>query len=445
MSKTTSAEYPQQSKRAGPLLFLAFSSIWTGLVLTEFVSNNVLGLTISRFTESAFVIGILMAINPAFGFIANPIIGIIGDRIWTPVGRRAFFLIVGAPIVAFCLILVPNTPETLSWFAGLFGAEKETVLSVSENVTYNLILLISLIVVFQLVQDILWGSDHPLLADLVPPEMRTRMVGTMNTCAQIAGFFFMRYALDGGPNFFGEKLPYYLAAGAQVILVAAAAFYIGRLEQPPVRSNRPKLTFKRYLSDAFSDPTLRRYLIMVLTSSFALNCVQGFTALYAVKTLLMERSAYGEAWSYFSLIALLSAFAIGWLIERFLPKPTALACAYSIMLVACVIGYFSTDQAGLSIVAIVFAFGAVAYQVTYKAFYTEFLPPDIIGQLSGVLNISYALGRMSALILGGAVIGLLDNDYSYIWPMSAIAAIVSIVLVLRIPDPRFEARKAQNA
>ncbi|MDQ8198940.1 MFS transporter [Pelagicoccus enzymogenes] len=402
-------------RKTGPLLFLAFSSMWTGLVVTEYVSNNVLSWEIKKFTENAFIISFLLSLNPAFGFIANPIIGIISDRIWTPVGRRAFFLIVGAPIVATCLILIPHAQ--------------------------SLIFLVLLIFIYQIVQDILWGSDHPLLADLVSPEMRTKMVGTMNTCSQLAGFFFLRYAMDGGENFFGTKLPFYIAAAAQVLMVAAVAIYIGRLERPAPKTNRPKLTFKRYVHDAFAEPTRRRYLTMVFSASFALSVVQGFASLYAVETLFLSRSEFGQAWSYFSLIPIFFAFAAGWAVERFLPKPIALAIAFAVMACGSILGYFAGSQHALSIVAIVVSAGTVVFQVTYKAFYTEFLPKDIIGQLSGVLNICYALGRLMAYWIAGGIIFLLGNDYSYIWPISAVASLVSIIIVLRIPDPRFLARK----
>ncbi|MBK1879338.1 MFS transporter [Pelagicoccus mobilis] len=406
-------------KKSGPLLFLAFSSMWTGLVITEFVSNNVLSWEIKKFTENAFIISFLLSLNPAFGFIANPIIGIISDRIWTPVGRRAFFLIVGAPIVAICLILIPHAQ--------------------------SLFLLISLIFIYQIVQDILWGSDHPLLADLVKPEMRTKMVGTMNTCSQIAGFFFLRYAMDGGDNFFGTNLPFYIAAAAQAFMVGAVAVYIGRLEKPPVKTDRPKLTIKRYFKDAFADPIRGRYLTMVFSASFSLSVIQGLASLYAVETLLLSRAEFGQAWSYFSLIPIFFAFAAGWAVERFLPKPLALAIGFSVMAGGSIVGYFSTGQNSLSLAAVVISAGTVVFQVTYKAFYTEFLPRDIIGQLSGVLNICYALGRLLAYWIAGGIIYLLGNDYSYIWPISAVASIISIIIVLGIPDPRYNQRKKQAA
>ena len=406
---------PTPLSRARLPLFLAFSAVWTGLVITEFASNMVLPLTIRKFTEEAWIISLLLAINPAFGFVAQPVIGIVGDRIWTPLGRRALFLITGAPLVALCLIFVPLTSSFL--------------------------VLIGLIILYQFVQDILWGSDHPLLADIVPPEQRTRMMGLMNTASQVAGFFFLRYALLDTDEGLGERFPYIVAAAAQVLLVLGGALYISRFERPVVRQERPPLTVKRYLSDALGNPVLRRYLAMVFTSSYCLNTVQGFAALFAVHTLLLSRGEFGNAWSYYSILPIFLAFATSWGIEKFLPKQWALAIGFCFMIGASILGYFSDGANALVIVAVIMSFGNVVYQVTYKPFFTEFLPADIVGQLCGTLNIAYALGRTLALVIGGAVISLLGNDYRYAWILAIVAGIASVILVIRIPDQRFVQRR----
>ena len=411
---STSPSSPVLNKARLPL-FIAFAAIWTGLVVTEFTSNVALPLTIREFTEQAWIIGLIVAINPAFGFVAQPVIGIVGDRIWTPLGRRAFFLITGAPIVALCLVFVPHSS--------------------------NLLMLIVLVVIYQFVQDILWGSDHPLLADIVPAEQRTRMMGFMNTCAQVAGFLYLRYALQEEDSHLGKNFPFYLAAGAQVLLVVGGAWYIKRFERPVVRQERPPLTVKRYISDALGVPVLRRYCAMMLASSFCLNIVQGFAVMFAVHTLLISRAEFGDAWSYYSVVPIFLAFVTAWAIERYLPKQLALAIGFTFMVGASVIGYFAQGDAALTAVALVMSFGNVVYQVTYKPFFTEFLPSDIVGQLCGVLNIAYALGRTIALAGGGIVISLLGNDWRYIWVLAIIAGIVSIFLVLGIPDQRFAARK----
>lgn len=412
-----SPDSPVQTHARLPL-FIAFSAIWTGLVVTEFASNIVLPLTIREFTEEAWIIALILALNPAFGFVAQPVIGIIGDRIWTPLGRRAFFLVTGAPVVALCLVFVPN--------AG------------------SLVHLIILVVVYQFVQDILWGSDHPLLADIVPAEQRTRMMGTMNTCSQVAGFIYLRYVLAGGSDTFGGNFPFYVAAAAQIILVVGGALYIRRFERPVVRQKRPPLTIRRYIGDAFHDRVLRRYYLMIFSSSFCLNTVQGFASLFAVHTLLISRGDFGKAWSFYSIIPIFFAFITSWAIERYTPKQVALAVGYTFMIGASIIGYFSTGASSLTFVAFIMSFGNVIYQVTYKPFFTEFLPADIVGQLCGVLNIAYALGRTAALVVGGAFISLMGNDYRYAWVLSIIAGIISILLVIGIPDRRFARNRIEH-
>ena len=81
---------------------------------TEQLSIHLLPAMIEKFTVNPTTIAVILFINPAFGFIAQPIVGVLGDKIWTPVGRRAFFLITGAPIVAICLWFVPRSPIPLA-------------------------------------------------------------------------------------------------------------------------------------------------------------------------------------------------------------------------------------------------------------------------------------------------------------------------------------------
>ncbi|MYE82259.1 MAG: SLC45 family MFS transporter, partial [Gammaproteobacteria bacterium] len=73
------------------------TTFWFGVHFAEAVSVNLLPLTLYLFTENAFYIGLILAINPMFGFVAQPVVGVLSDRTWTRVGRRAFYLIVAAP------------------------------------------------------------------------------------------------------------------------------------------------------------------------------------------------------------------------------------------------------------------------------------------------------------------------------------------------------------
>src|SRR5436309_3367105 len=98
---------PVIDRKATLRTVVSLCTIVGGLQLAEEISNNVLPLTLHRFTPDASTIGMILAIHPAFGFVAQPLVGILGDRIWTPVGRRAFFLVTCAPLAAVCLWYLP--------------------------------------------------------------------------------------------------------------------------------------------------------------------------------------------------------------------------------------------------------------------------------------------------------------------------------------------------
>lgn len=135
---TTAAPKTQLTANKPLRVTFLLCTIISGLALTEQLSSNLLPLAISRFTEDAAIIGLILMLNPTFGFIAQPLIGILSDKIWTPIGRRAFFLVTCAPIVALCLIFIPEV-------AALWQ-------------------LVVLVVLYQFFQDVPGGSNHPLLS-----------------------------------------------------------------------------------------------------------------------------------------------------------------------------------------------------------------------------------------------------------------------------------------
>lgn len=74
-----------------------------------------LGLTKSR-TSLVWIAG------PLSGLIIHPLIGVIADRSRSRWGRRRPFMLGGALIVAFCLLLLGWTSEVVGWF--VHDAEK---------------------------------------------------------------------------------------------------------------------------------------------------------------------------------------------------------------------------------------------------------------------------------------------------------------------------------
>jgi len=387
-------------------------TIISGLALTEQLSNNLLPLAIGRFTDNAAIIGLILMLNPAFGFIAQPLIGILSDKIWTPIGRRAFFLVTCAPIVALCLIFVPET-------AALWQ-------------------LVVLVVLYQFFQDVLWGSDHPLLADLVKPERRTFVKACMTTSTQVVAFLFLKFGMGWAIDQFGDAFLFRVGAVAQILFVSIAALFLKEKRIEPVP--RPKLTIKRYVTDLLGEPTLRRFAMLGFTHAIFVNTVFGFIVLFAVKTIQIEKSDFGHSWSWVALISLFFAIPIGIAVER-IPKQLAMAIGYAVGLVGCVLGLQATEGSDFLLIALFFGFGSVTIDVTLKPFFTEFLPRELVGQLSGAYNICFAIGRSLGLAGAGWTVSLFDNDYHYIWYFAIVFGVLSLLISLSIRDMRFQARK----
>ncbi|MHC4996105.1 MAG: MFS transporter [Planctomycetota bacterium] len=409
-------------------LCMLLGFIFFGVNVTEACSVYLLPLTLNLFTENPQYIFWILAINPAFGAVAQPLVGVLSDRTWTRVGRRAFYLITCAPVVALCLVFIPHI--------GSFA------------------LLIAVIVVLQFFQDLLNGSDQPLLADLVPPHQRTFIIGFVKTFENMAFFAVLyigmrivkQHAADTDGANYGMPM-YYVAAGCQLVFVMGAAFFLN--EKHIERQPRPTLTPFQYVRDFFHQPMLPRIAFAYLMRAAARTAVVGSVALYATKTLQFDEEQLGSSWGMFPFIAFCLAIPLGLSAERF-AKHRVLQVAFAAIIVGCAVGYFADGVAGLAAAAFIFAFGDMLLEVTHKAFMSDHYPADIIGQLAGAVNIFYAVGRTIALIVVGYTVKWANSDidfddpnanpvfvdYHVIWLLSAGAAIIGIAILATVHDAR---------
>ena len=243
-------------------------------MLTEQISSNLLPYTIETFTVSAFIFGAIQFINPMFGFIAQPVVGILSDRIWTPVGRRAFFLIISAPIVAVCIIFIPYAQYLWQ--------------------------LVVLVILYQFFQDILWGSDHPLMADLFPPKQRVIVAGALVVTSEFAKYLFQKYAMV----YWSVEQIYLYVPLVQVVFVAGGAFFLWE-KKPDPSIKRDKLTVKKYVGDVFRNTMLRRFAYMNFCKMFYLTMIAGFVVRFAMSSLDLSKEEFFNEWSITSLIALI--------------------------------------------------------------------------------------------------------------------------------------------
>lgn len=83
--------------------------------------------------------------------------------------------------------------------------------------------------------------------------------------------------------------------------------------------------------------------------------------------------------------------------------------------------------------------------MTQKPFFTEYVPRDIIGQITGAYNSFLAVSRMLALGLGLMLVKAMGNYYRMIWAVGLVMGSVTVAVSLSIPDRRYEERKRASA
>jgi MFS family permease len=402
--------------RTSPKVFAALCSISAGLLLNEQLCNNVIPLSLRHFTPNAGLIGLILAIHPAFGFLVQPMVGILGDRIWTRVGRRATFLVVCAPLAAVCLALMARASGFWSYLAPL--------------------------VLFQFFFAILWGSDHPLIAELAPAAQRPLVKGGMLAGGQISSFFFVTYGVGRAMDRWGEPSVYWIVAAGQILLVMVAALFLGESRVTP--TPRPKLTPARYVRDLWGDPVLRRFAVLGFAYAAFVSSVAGFMVLFAVRTLRLSRADFGSAWGSQCLLAIVCAIPIGFAVTRS-PKQWALVAGFACSLLACLIALRSDAGRWIYPIALLFGTGVLTIDVTLPSFLSEYLPRDIIGQLMGAYNICYAAGRIVALIGTGWVVAAAHGDYRVIWIVAIGFGALGAIVAATIPDRRWQRSKGRGA
>ena len=411
---STPLEQPARSTPQRWPMMAIFAVIWGALMLTEQLSIHLLPATVREHTSSPFLISLILFLNPLFGVIAQPLVGIIGDRIWTPIGRRAFFLITGAPIVGICLWFIPEARFLWHIFV--------------------------LVLIYQFFQDILWGSDHPLLADLFPPKQRLYVSGMLITCGQATGAIFLKFGMT---NFEADEL-YRIVAILQVLLVTGLSFFLN--ERPPDKAKLPRLTFRGYFRDLFADPTRRRFAFLYFCLSLLMNIAVfgGFLRIFAMESLGASQEEYGDTFAVSAIGPLFLSVPMAWLVERYTSKRMAMLLGIVFLITALSIGWTAQSIDQIFWLAIMWGIGYMLTIVTFKPFFSEYVPKEILGQVSGALNICWGIGRSIAIVAAGAAVEFLfDNNYRYIFPMSIVMGIASFIIAWSIPDLRYEARKAK--
>jgi maltose/moltooligosaccharide transporter len=158
----------------------------------------------------AHQIPMLWLAAPLTGLIVQPVIGHMSDHTWNRLGRRRPYFLIGALLASFALTAMPNA-SALWMAAGLLW-----VMDASINISME--------------------PFRAFVADLVPPEQRTRGFA-MQAASMLPWLLYHFFPIGGDGATVGSSIPFAVTvafyAGAVVFLAAVLWTIVTTEEYPP--------------------------------------------------------------------------------------------------------------------------------------------------------------------------------------------------------------------
>ncbi|MDL2237570.1 MFS transporter [Christensenellaceae bacterium OttesenSCG-928-K19] len=384
--------------------FLATSIAWA-------VYNNYVPIILEGYLSSTLFIGVIMTIDNIFGVVFQPIFGSISDRSKSPRGRRMPFVMLGIPICAVLLVLIPFTPTLLTTMV--------------------------VVIIFNFVMSTWRAPVVALMPDLTPSPLRSKANGVINLMGGLGTLII--FVLGGMLyNAGGMSLPFIFTA---IIMIAALIILRLTVKEPPLEQRsavekEDKMSFRQLPKEQRSAimKSLMAILLAILFWFIAYSAVETFFSLFATNTLV---NANGEALSAgdssimlgaFSLMYMVFAIPAGILGTKFGRKRTIMAALIGVIILF-VIMYFTTSVPMFWVLLILAG-------ICWSTVATNSYPMVVdmgTEKTTGLYTGFYYIASFSASVISPILFGAIRdtvNSYQVLFLYSAVAFAIAFVLML---------------
>lgn len=254
--------------------------------LTWGLYNAFVPLFLQKLVISVTLIGFLMTLDNYIALFLQPLIGNLSDKTDTRFGKRMPFIIIGMPLAALFVSLLPYHSSLLTL------------------VTFMLLLNISM-ALFR-------TPTIALMPDITLEKNRTKANGIINFMGGIGAII----AFSIGSKLYDiDKTVPFLFAGA-IFVITLAILLVKINEKHDIISNSKQLKEKIYYKEELNRPTI----FLLLAIFFWFISYQGMEALftlYGVNQLGLSESQASFSLAFFSLSFVLFAIPSGWLGAKF--------------------------------------------------------------------------------------------------------------------------------
>ena len=272
-------------------VYLSFGFLATSLAWSLY--NAMVPQILETFTKSAGLIGVIMVFDNIAGLVLEPTFGVLSDRTRTRFGRRVPYLMVGIPLAALVLILIP--------------------------LQKSLVPLVIVLALFCLIMAAWRTPVVSLMPDLTPGPLRSQANGIVNMMGGVGAL--IAFGVGGALlTLGGFELPFLVAA---FVLLLALAVILTKVKEPTRAfepdAEKPTITLTR--------PEWKSLLLILFAIFFwfvGYNAVETFFTLYAKNSLGVSGGVATMLLGVYSVAFLAFAVPAGYIGAKFGRRKTIL-------------------------------------------------------------------------------------------------------------------------
>jgi len=396
-------------------LLYAAGSIGTGAFYA--FNNFVLPPVLKSFGTPDLLIGLLSSTRSIEGALIQPTIGTLSDRVWTPLGRRRPFILIGVPLSA------------LFFVAGAFVSQ--------------LLALALVIFLFSIFFNVAVDPYTALLADITPLHQRGWLSG-LATAVQLVSsvaFLILVVLATGG----GGGVPLWMYAAVAAILLGSFGVTVLGIHEPrerppggraaPEQGDRTApeqdapLPWRAYLDALLEQRQAMRYLGTLFVYQFGLNAILPYLVLFVVDDIGQTEQVAFALSAGLLVVTALGAVGFGKLGDQ-VGTRRVLAIGWALLAVAALAGVFVTTLGQTIAVVLVAGLGNGAATAVTWPLLTALIPPEKTGVFAGLKAAAESIAIPLSVVVAAEVF-LPQLGYRGIFAMLALSITVALVLLVR--------------
>lgn len=384
--------------------------------------DSYMGKFYEEFIASSTIVGLIMAIDNAFGMTLQPWFGALSDRTQSSWGRRRPFLLIGMPIAALGVMAIP--------FARTSGLLPLLLVTIVLNVA---------LAVFR-------SPTVALMPDFTPSPLRSLANGVIN----LMGGLGSALALLGGSILYAMNVsyPFLMAGGVMVTVFLIFLLFIREPARPAEESAAEETpqSLLQALKHVVTNPD--RDMLALFLAIFAwfvgYQAVNTWFTLYGEQILGIPVQAASARLTFFAGSFILGAVPAGYLGTK-LGRRKTIAIGLSGMVASFLALHFLTALPAVTVVLVVAGLCWPLVNINSYPMVVEQCSAKQTGTYTGVYYIFSGLAGVAGPAVSGAVFDLMGSKRPlFFFAMVCMALALSLILMVRKGEANPAAR-AQSA